>query len=139
MFAEEEREPYGTPAFWTYAGLALCKLVDSNTFSLHLLCWTLQWLNCWLSLNRLVGSGTKTCVRHSSREKISQLGFFNHFLQAQVIFPILKRHHYLLVTLLLSNATAMEALPIFLDKLVPSFWAVMISVTMVLFFGEIIP
>jgi len=45
----------------------------------------------------------------------------------------------LLVTLLLSNATAMEALPIFLDKLVPSFWAVLISVTMVLFFGEIIP
>lgn len=56
-----------------------------------------------------------------------------------MIFPILKRHHYLLVTLLLSNATAMEALPIFLDKLVPSFWAVLISVSMVLFFGEIIP
>ena len=33
----------------------------------------------------------------------------------------------------------MEALPIFLDALVPSFWAVMISVTAVLFFGEIIP
>jgi metal transporter CNNM len=44
-----------------------------------------------------------------------------------------------LVTLLLSNAIAMEALPIFLDALVPSFWAVMISVTAVLFFGEIIP
>ena len=53
--------------------------------------------------------------------------------------PILKKHHYLLVTLLLSNATAMEALPIFLDALVPSFWAVLISVTAVLFFGEIIP
>jgi len=37
------------------------------------------------------------------------------------------------------NATALEALPIYLDKLVPSFWAVFISVTIVLFFGEIIP
>ena len=45
----------------------------------------------------------------------------------------------MLVTLLLANATAMEALPIFLDALVPSFWAVLISVTAVIFFGEIIP
>lgn len=58
---------------------------------------------------------------------------------ASVILPILKKHHYLLVTLLLANATAMEALPIFLDALVPSFYAVLISVTAVLFFGEIIP
>ena len=25
IFAEEEGEPFGTPVFWTYAGLALCK------------------------------------------------------------------------------------------------------------------
>jgi metal transporter CNNM len=45
----------------------------------------------------------------------------------------------LLVTLLLSNAFAMEALPIYLDAIVPSFWAIIISVTAVLFFGEVIP
>ncbi|CDW80843.1 UNKNOWN [Stylonychia lemnae] len=50
-----------------------------------------------------------------------------------------KCHHYLLVTLLLSNAFAMEALPIYLDAIVPSFWAIIISVTAVLFFGEVIP
>jgi metal transporter CNNM len=33
----------------------------------------------------------------------------------------------------------MEALPIFLDNLVPSFWAIVISVTAVLFAGEVIP
>lgn len=33
----------------------------------------------------------------------------------------------------------MEALPIFLDAIVPAAWAIMISVTAVLFFGEIIP
>lgn len=33
----------------------------------------------------------------------------------------------------------MEALPIYLDKLVPEVWAILISVTCVLWFGEIIP
>lgn len=55
------------------------------------------------------------------------------------LIPILHKHHYLLVTLLLCNATCMEALPIYLDKLVPEFWAILISVTCVLWFGEIIP
>mmetsp|Transcript_6370 Transcript_6370/g.6870 ORF Transcript_6370/g.6870 Transcript_6370/m.6870 type:complete len:401 (+) Transcript_6370:9-1211(+) len=44
-----------------------------------------------------------------------------------------------MVTLLLMNALANEALPIFLDKLVPSYIAVILSVTIVLIFGEIIP
>ncbi len=43
------------------------------------------------------------------------------------------------VTLLLCNAIAMEALPIFLDRLVPSVIAVILSVSFVLFFGEVIP
>jgi hypothetical protein len=42
----------------------------------------------------------------------------------------------LLVTLLLANAAAMEALPIFLDKMVPEWLAIILSVTAVLFFGE---
>ena len=37
------------------------------------------------------------------------------------------------------NALANEALPLFLDKLVPAYVAVIISVTLVLFIGEIIP
>jgi len=52
---------------------------------------------------------------------------------------LLQHHHLLLVTLLLANASVMEALPIVLDKLVPSFVAIIISVTAVLSFGEIIP
>lgn len=58
---------------------------------------------------------------------------------ASNVLPMLERHHYLLVTLLLNNAFAMESLPIFLDAIVPSTWAIIISVTLVLFFGEIIP
>ena len=49
---------------------------------------------------------------------------------------VLKRPHWLLVTLLLVNAAAMEALPIFLDRLVSPTWAIVLSVTAVLFFGE---
>ena len=50
-----------------------------------------------------------------------------------------KDHHLLLVSLLLVNAAVNEALPIFLDSLVPSWLAIVLSVTLVLFFGEIIP
>ena len=52
------------------------------------------------------------------------------------IFPVIDRHHWMLVTLLLC---AMETLPIFLDKLVTPVEAIVLSVTLVLIFGEIIP
>lgn len=45
----------------------------------------------------------------------------------------------MLVTLLLCNAGAMETLPIFLDKMLTPVEAVIISVSLVLIFGEIIP
>ncbi len=45
----------------------------------------------------------------------------------------------LLVTLLLFNALANETLPVFLGALVPNYLAVIISVTLVLVFGEILP
>ncbi|XVF21808.1 hypothetical protein REPUB_Repub12eG0121900 [Reevesia pubescens] len=59
--------------------------------------------------------------------------------QAAVILPVVKKQHQLLVTLLLCNACAMEALPISLDKMFHPFVAVLLSVTFVLAFGEIIP
>ena len=59
--------------------------------------------------------------------------------QARKLSPLLKRRHLLLVTLLVGNAAAMEALPIFLDKIVPEFIAIILSVSFVLVFGEIIP
>ncbi|KAL6564324.1 DUF21 domain-containing protein [Orobanche minor] len=59
--------------------------------------------------------------------------------QAATIAPVVQKQHQLLVTLLLCNAVAMEALPIYLDKLFHPFIAVILSVTFVLAFGEIIP
>jgi len=55
------------------------------------------------------------------------------------IFPVIDQHHWMLVTLLLCNAAAMESLPIFLDRMVTPTQAIIASVTLVLIFGEVIP
>lgn len=55
------------------------------------------------------------------------------------ILPVVKNQHLLLCTLLIGNALAMEALPIFLDSLVEAWSAILISVTLILLCGEIIP
>jgi CBS domain containing-hemolysin-like protein len=59
--------------------------------------------------------------------------------QARKILPLIKDHHWLLVTLFLFNATANEALPVFLTSLVPEWLAIVLSTFSVLIFGEIIP
>ncbi|RHZ00931.1 hypothetical protein DYB37_012683 [Aphanomyces astaci] len=59
--------------------------------------------------------------------------------RASRVLPLIQRHHRLLVTLLLFNAAANEALPVFLARLVPETQAIVISVTSVLMFGEILP
>ncbi|KAH1145836.1 hypothetical protein AAZV13_15G058500 [Glycine max] len=58
---------------------------------------------------------------------------------AAKILPVVRNQHLLLCTLLICNAIAMEALPIFLDSLVVAWGAILISVTLILLFGEIIP
>ena len=52
---------------------------------------------------------------------------------------IISDHHWILVTLLLCNAFACEAMPILLDKLVSDIMAIVVSVTVLLFVGEIVP
>ncbi|GAB2221412.1 hypothetical protein Droror1_Dr00012588 [Drosera rotundifolia] len=59
--------------------------------------------------------------------------------QAAAILPVVQKQHQLLVTLLLCNAASMEALPIYLDKLFNQYVAIVLSVTFVLAFGEVIP
>lgn len=58
---------------------------------------------------------------------------------AATVLPIIEQHHLVLITLLLMNGIVYETLPLFMDKLVPTWMAIIISVTLVLFFGEIIP
>ena len=52
------------------------------------------------------------------------------------IIPVVKRHHLLLVTLLLANAACVEAMPLFLDRVSDPITAILVSVTAVLLFGE---
>ncbi|EED90505.1 hypothetical protein THAPSDRAFT_269456 [Thalassiosira pseudonana CCMP1335] len=62
---------------------------------------------------------------------------------SEELLPLLVGHskrHRLLVSLLLLNSVANEALPLFLDELLPGKVAsILVSVTLVLFMGEIVP
>jgi metal transporter CNNM len=60
-------------------------------------------------------------------------------VDAASVLPIVRRHHLLLVTLLLFNSIANETLPIFLGELVPNYLAILIAVFSILIFGEILP
>ncbi|KAK9690548.1 hypothetical protein RND81_09G136700 [Saponaria officinalis] len=72
-------------------------------------------------------------------EVLAKSGTPNDRKHAEKILPVVKNQHLLLCTLLICNAAAMEALPIFLDSLVTAWGAILISVTLILLFGEIIP
>ncbi|GAB4846849.1 DUF21 domain-containing protein At2g14520 [Ancistrocladus abbreviatus] len=72
-------------------------------------------------------------------EVLAQSGTPSDRKHAAKIMPVVKRQHLLLCTLLICNAAAMEALPIFLDSLVSAWGAILLSVTLILLFGEIIP
>jgi len=73
----------------------------------------------------------------SSIEEIEELRKEKAY--ADQLMPLVQKHHLLLVTLLICNACANELLPLLLDKIVPSYMAVLLSVTFVLVFGEILP
>jgi metal transporter CNNM len=60
-------------------------------------------------------------------------------LAAARIQPMLAQHHLLLATLLLGNAICFETLPIFMDAIMPSWMAILISTTFILVFGEVVP
>lgn len=72
-------------------------------------------------------------------EVLAKSGTPRDRVHAAKILPVVKKQHLLLCTLLICNAAAMEALPIFLDSLVTAWGAILISVTLILLFGEIIP
>ena len=59
--------------------------------------------------------------------------------RAACILPLLKRPHWLLVTLLLCNTCATEALPMLLSRLLNPTEAVIVSITAVLVFGDMMP
>lgn len=73
----------------------------------------------------------------STEEEIAELRREKEY--AARLMPLVTKHHLLLVTLLVMNSFANELLPLLLDNLVPSWVAVIMSVSAVLLFGEILP
>ncbi|XP_040958400.1 DUF21 domain-containing protein At4g14240 isoform X2 [Gossypium hirsutum] len=110
--------PFGSPWWFIYAGIS-CFLV---LFAGMMSGLTLGLMSLGLvELEILQRSGTSTEKK-----------------QAAAILPVVQKQHQLLVTLLLCNAAAMEALPIYLDKLFNQYVAIILSVTFVLAFGEVL-
>ncbi|XP_024371622.1 DUF21 domain-containing protein At4g14240 [Physcomitrium patens] len=115
----DDPSPYSQPWWWIWAGISLFLVLFAGVMS----GLTLGLMSLGLvDLEVLQQSGTD-----EERE------------QASKIAPVVRKQHQLLVTLLLCNAAAMEALPIFLDDMFNEVVAVILSVTFVLAFGEVIP
>lgn len=72
----------------------------------------------------------------TSLEVLSRSGHPSEKKYANRIGRVVKHHHWLLVTLLLSNAAAVETMPIFLNQIANEIVAIIISITLVLMFGE---
>jgi metal transporter CNNM len=82
----------------------------------------------------LMEANEADCLSEVEREELRKEKEY-----AQSLYPLISRHHLLLVTLLLMNSIANEALPLFLNEIVSPVVAVTMSVTAVLIFGEILP
>ena len=120
----QEEEMVSGVEFWLFAGISGALVLSAGLFS----GLTIGLMSLDLDELKMIAAAPKD-PRHPRNKEY-----------AEVIIPLVTDHHLLLVTLLLSNAAAMEALPIFLDKICPSpLVAILMSVTLVLFFGEVIP
>lgn len=87
-------------------------------------------------------SGLQQAVTQISKVQLASMkreGNQNDRKVARLLEPIVKRRHLTLVCLLIGNALAMEALPVFMDVLVPKAVAILLSVTAVVIFSEVLP
>ncbi|KAL4232780.1 hypothetical protein ACF0H5_007467 [Mactra antiquata] len=115
----EVKLTYTDKEFWIYLAIYAALVLAAGLMS----GLTMGLLSLdMMTLKVMKDGGTPTEKKHASK-----------------ILPIIKRHHLLLVTLLLGNAAAVEAMPIFLDRISDPITAILVSVTAVLIFGEVIP
>ena len=107
-------------------------MVDYYNIGMALLCVGFSAVCCGVNLGLLSTDDLHLKIKMLSGDK-------DEAIAAKRLLPLMKDHHRLLVTLLLCNSLAAEALPLFLDDLVDPLMAVIISVTCVLIFAEILP
>ncbi|KAL9324029.1 hypothetical protein ACSQ67_008886 [Phaseolus vulgaris] len=72
-------------------------------------------------------------------EVISKSGLPKDRKHAERIRPLVKNGHFVLCTLLLGKSLAIEALPIFMDTIIPSWFTILMSAPLVTVFAEILP
>ncbi|XP_022796025.1 DUF21 domain-containing protein At4g33700-like [Stylophora pistillata] len=115
----EEALNYKDELFWVYLGVYIALVLFAGLMSG--LTMGLLSLDI-LSLKVLQRGGKPLEKKHAAK-----------------ILPLVEKHHLLLVTLLLANAAAVESMPIFMDRISSPVIAICVSVTAVLFFGEVVP
>ncbi|KAL9651395.1 hypothetical protein ABK040_001345 [Willaertia magna] len=123
--------------------------ITSNNTSEHSegpLYWYDYVINSLVSVVLICGAGMMSgltlgllSLDSMSLEILKTTGTEREKKYAKRLAPLVKRHHLLLVTLVLFNSLCVEALPLFLDKLVPEWVAIILGVTFILLFGEVIP
>eukprot|EP00930_Biecheleria_cincta_P048606 TRINITY_DN33892_c0_g1_i1.p1 TRINITY_DN33892_c0_g1~~TRINITY_DN33892_c0_g1_i1.p1 ORF type:complete len:797 (-),score=127.82 TRINITY_DN33892_c0_g1_i1:138-2528(-) len=129
--SEEHEEEMEALEYWTSIGsVILCVISAALAAGLTLGLATLEPFGLKVTL----AARPEDCCSSEEREKLRLAQ-----AHARKILPVLGDHHLLLVTLLLFNTVANEALPVFLSKLVPPLVALLMSVSVVLFCGEILP
>lgn len=127
----EELLPFGSTGFWISSGGVLgCVCVAALAAGLTMGLVGIEPFR----LEILLEARDEDCRTQKQLEQLRRAKRY-----ARKILPIVSRHHLLLVTLLLLNSFANEALPLFLDRIVPTSAAIVLSVTFVLIFGEILP
>lgn len=80
-----------------------------------------------------------TSLDHTTLEVLAKTGTPTEQANAKQILPIVKNHHLLLVTLLLATSSAEEAMPLFLERMMPAWASIIVSVTIVLICAEVVP
>eukprot|EP00928_Gymnodinium_smaydae_P017730 TRINITY_DN16780_c0_g1_i2.p1 TRINITY_DN16780_c0_g1~~TRINITY_DN16780_c0_g1_i2.p1 ORF type:complete len:725 (+),score=163.96 TRINITY_DN16780_c0_g1_i2:66-2240(+) len=122
---------FATFRFWLNVALAsLCVISGALAAGLTLGLTTLEPFDLAVKLETRLD---QSCTAEEREALAREQGL------CRKILPVIRDRHLLLVTLLLFNTVANESLPIFLDQLVPSLVAILLSVTVVLFCGEVFP
>ncbi|KAL3524325.1 hypothetical protein ACH5RR_017159 [Cinchona calisaya] len=115
----EDDIPCCGPKFWLY--LVLCLILV-----------TFAGLTSGLSLGLFSYSEVDL-------EVLIKAGLPHEKKNAARILPVIKNEYLLLCTLLIAKSLALETLPIFLDQILPFWAAILVSVTFVVAFAEVIP
>jgi len=72
-------------------------------------------------------------------EILQEAGTQKEQKMARQILPLVRRRHLLLVTLVLANSAAVEAMPVVMETFAHKAVTIIVSTTLVLIFGELLP